>query len=175
MDDYIAKPIKAEELHNVLTRRLPPEEKREASMENQMADLQQEDLDDPETESHSAGASPIDPAVLAEWQTMLGEGYSEFLSRMVSQFVEDASHCIEEIQRAVESQDMKQLAEAAHGLKGISGNMGVVHLAELSLELEQRGKNEQCEQNEELCSRLQRTLQEAQEEFSKEIAKQGVK
>ncbi len=175
MDDYIAKPIKAEELRNVLTRWLPSKEKGEASMENQMADLQQEDLDDPETESHSAGASPIDPAVLAEWQRMLGKGYPEFLSRMVSRFVEEASHCIEEIQRAVESQDMKQLAEAAHGLKGISGNMGLRHLAKLSLELAQRGKKEQCEQNEELCSRLQRVFQQAQEEFSKEIAKQKSK
>ncbi|MCZ6801879.1 MAG: PAS domain S-box protein [Nitrospirae bacterium] len=177
MDDYIAKPIKAEELRNVLTRWLPPKEKREASMENQMADLQQGGLDDlePEPESHSAGVSSIDPAVLAEWQRMLGKGYPEFLSRMVSRFVEEASHCIEEIQRAVESQDMKQLAEAAHGLKGISGNMGLRHLAKLSLELVQRGKKEQCEQNEELCSRLQRVFQQAQEEFSKEIAKQKSK
>ncbi len=145
-------------------------------MDNQMADSQQGNLDDPESEpeSHSAGSAPIDPAVLAEWQSMVGEGYPEFLSRMVSRFVEEASQCIEDVQRAVESHDMKQLVEAAHGLKGISGNMGVTHLAELSFELEQRGKNEQCELNDELCRQLQYAFQQAQEEFTSEIVKQNI-
>jgi len=52
---------------------------------------------------------------------------------MVQQFVQDAGHGIQEIQQAVERQDIVTLTKAAHGLKGVSGNMRVKHMAELSL------------------------------------------
>ena len=128
-------------------------------------------IPEPANEIQAAKDSQIDHAVLAEWQAMLGEGYPEFLSRMVSRFVEDASRCVEDLQRAVENGDMAQLAEVAHGLKGISSNMGVMHLAELAFELEQRGRNQVKDQNEGLCQQLQQVFQQVHEEFNKEIEK----
>ena len=54
---------------------------------------------------------------------MMGSAtYQEFLARIVEQFVGDAETCIENVKKAAASGDVESLREAAHGLKGVSGN-----------------------------------------------------
>lgn len=117
----------------------------------------------------------LDLAVLKEWESMTGAGYPAFLSRMVQQFVQDAGQCLEQIQQGIEQDDFVTLTRVAHGLKGISGNMGVKHMAELSFELEQRGRNQSREHFEEISCQLEKLFQQAQEEFSREMAKHDTK
>ena len=174
MDDYLSKPIKKEELERIVAQWLSLSRKSPEKGTRLSEEIPHFEPDSPIPASQNSGpvTSYIDPAVLAEWEAMTGPGYSKFLSRMVRQFVDDAGQCIQEIQRAIEHQDLANLAQVAHGLKGISGNMGVRHLAELSFELEQRGRNQVTEQNEELCQQLRQVFQQAQDEFTKELEKQ---
>jgi len=179
MDDYVVKPIKTEELQMVLTRWLAQQKPREEIQDNPEAALEPGApmSQEAEPESHAPGPACIDSAVLEEWKSLTGAGYSEFLARMVSRFVEDVSQCLQEVQRAVDNQDMGRLVEAAHGLKGIGGNMGVPHMAELSLELENRGRNniDDKEPNELLCRQLHQAFQQAEEALNKELTNQGSK
>jgi PAS domain S-box-containing protein len=175
MDDYVSKPIRTEDLERVLIQWLPRKSEDGEPGAMPLVAASSTSLRQANSQTHVNEESSIDPNVLAEWQAMTGEGYPAFLARMVQQFIQDAGQCVQEVQRAIANGDMVQLAEAAHGLKGVSGNMGMKRLAELSFELEQNGKNEHGDQNEELCHQLEWTFQQAQREFYKEIEKQALK
>ena len=49
-------------------------------------------------------------------------------ANIVRQFVNDAGKCVEQVKEAVEGRDAQTLQKAAHGLKGISGNVGAMRL-----------------------------------------------
>ena len=80
----------------------------------------------------------MDLAVLEEWRTLSGHGQLDSLSQTLQQLVQDVSAHVEEVQRAVETNDGPALARAAHGLKGICGNMGATAMAERAFSLEQQ-------------------------------------
>ena len=56
---------------------------------------------------------------------------------MVQKFIEEATDCVTAIEQALEVEDLAQLQETAHGLKGIARNMGADALARMVYELEQ--------------------------------------
>ncbi|MCZ6802095.1 MAG: response regulator [Nitrospirae bacterium] len=159
MDDYLTKPLKAGKLADVLARWIPQEpllennqgdglEHEQYSPESQSQILPksengQEKSPQPEREKSSGSyqeVSPIDPEVLEEMQSLAGPDNPDFLSKVLGQFVQEATHCVEAIQHAVEQGDRESLIEAAHGLKGICGNIGAQGLAERALRLEQVAK-----------------------------------
>lgn len=69
-------------------------------------------------------------------------GDTEFLKELVELFNADCPQKLNVISRAIEDKDFKTLDEAAHSLKGASGNLGLPRLHELSLKLEKMGKSE---------------------------------
>jgi len=159
MDDYLTKPLKAGKLADVLARWIPQEpllennqgdglEHEQYSPESQSQILPksengQEKSPQPEREKSSGSyqeVSPIDPEVLEGMQSLVGPDNPDFLSKVLGQFVQEATHCVEAIQHAVEQGDRESLIEAAHGLKGICGNIGAQGLAERALRLEQVAK-----------------------------------
>ena len=76
---------------------------------------------------------------------MTGSNDPELLSRLVGQFIQDAGACVEAIQRAVDADQADGMAKEAHGLKGISRNIGAMRLAELCSQIEQLGKSRNLE------------------------------
>ena len=101
----------------------------------------------------------VDMAAMAELRSLCGP---EMFAKMVAQFVQDATKCVDEVIQAVESQDSHKLAEAAHGLKGICGNMGVIHLKEIAAQVEQLGR-----QNAPFLEALTSMTEQIQPEFSR--------
>ena len=69
----------------------------------------------------------------------------ELLSRRVGQFIQDAGSCVEAIQRAVDADQADGMVQEAHGLNGISRNIGAVRLSELCSQIEQVGKSKNLE------------------------------
>ncbi len=141
MDDYLTKPIRPEELALVLERWLPeyPATTHQDSLleKDHPIDRAEEqnttsanDLGDQEIET----PSPIDSSRLQEWQEL---GGTEFVSRMAEQFVTDATNCTQAITQALDQQDVNELAEAAHGLKGICANIGATQLHQIAINIEQ--------------------------------------
>jgi PAS domain S-box-containing protein len=159
MNDYLAKPLKAGKLVEILARWMPKEEAGEENQDEFRSqdsgkdeapimmiaprDASIESARELSCDTLSIGTqkvSPLDREVLEEIQSLVGPDNPDFLSKVLGQFIQEATHCVEAIQRAVEKGDREALAEAAHGLKGISGNIGAYGLAERALRLEQLAK-----------------------------------
>ena len=91
------------------------------------------------------GQTTAHPGILRNVIEMMESHDPELLSRLVGQFIQDAGACVEAIQRAVDADQADGMAKEAHGLKGISRNIGAVRLAELCSQIEQLGKSRNFE------------------------------
>lgn len=127
MDDYLSKPIRPEELSNVLAKWLP-----KAGALSPPVPIISEPSTRP-SRHDSSHSNFIDQNTLFELEIMGGH---EFLQSMIQRFVEDALQCVTLIEQALDSQDLPKANEAAHGLKGISRNMGANVLAQAAMDLE---------------------------------------
>jgi PAS domain S-box-containing protein len=117
MDDYIAKPVRADELSAVLRRWNPsatPTD--EATLDGDKLKMLRE-----------VGAASGD------------EG---FLDEILQLFFSDATERIERLQEAVREQDATLLWKEAHALRSGSGNVGAVTLVSLTGEIERLGRTE---------------------------------
>jgi two-component system sensor histidine kinase/response regulator len=148
MDDYISKPIKHEELAIIVAKWLPVQDNVDV-LSGDGADVSSLPGDD----SLSGGSEIEDPPpsmsqenrpepilsshLIADWRAA---GGNEFVVKIVTQFVHDAMVCVENIQVAVESQHASDMREAAHGLKGMAGNMGLTQLVGLAHQMEAFGQ-----------------------------------
>ncbi|MCA9470688.1 MAG: response regulator [Nitrospira sp.] len=137
MDDYLAKPIHSAQLSELLNkwlRKMAIDEinKKEPVMNNT----------DQNARTQNATACPadspvIDPAVMDE---LIELGGRELVGKMVAQFIEDATCCVDEVIQAVDERDTRALIEAAHGLKGICANLGVQRIQAIAAEAERLAK-----------------------------------
>lgn len=117
MDDYLAKPITAEKLEEVLLRWIP----RAA----------------PGAEALPA---PVDHAVLEELREMkLDGGGAGFLASLVDTFLTSTPERLAAMREAAASGDGVALARAAHALRGSALQLGATHLGELCAALEAPG------------------------------------
>ncbi|WP_447969391.1 response regulator [Nitrospira sp. M1] len=113
---------------------LPAEACEESTMKSAEGELAACDQTDSEAH-HTSYMASLDLSVLDEYRSMGGDA---FVAQMVQQFAEDAMACVMQVEQAVEQGNASALAEAAHGLKGISRNMGAHRLAEIAVGLERR-------------------------------------
>jgi CheY-like chemotaxis protein len=133
MDDYVSKPIRLEELVRALSACQPL-----SCGSNPTPAAPQ--LESGATEEPVAGTTCIDPAVLASFVEMIGEGGEELAREITSMYIRDVPRLIQEMEQAVAEKDAELLRRAAHTLKGNSNQVGAVQLAALSLDLEQVAK-----------------------------------
>lgn len=91
----------------------------------------------PATNHQDASASiregVFDPAVLEELGA-LGMG-QDFVTKFISQCLDDAAGCLEHIGSAGNAGDWDALRDHAHALKGVASNVGLVRLCDCSGEL----------------------------------------
>jgi len=151
MDDYLAKPMKPDQLAEVLGKWLP-------NCEDEV--LTANDLTESQPTSHSTKTdSHIDLSALNDLREM---GGSALVSKMVAQFIKDSLGWVQQVEKAVETTDQALLAESAYGLKGICGNMGITAMKHLVCQLEDHGKARSWEQ-------AQRHLQSVKTELDQMI------
>ena len=120
MDDYVPKPVKAEELGAVLERWVgedPPE-------------------DPPAGNGATGNGGPLDPEVL---QGLRELGDPGLFSELAEMFVRDAAERLAVLERALESGDAETVGRAAHTLKGSAGNMGASGMARICDDLQNVG------------------------------------
>ena len=166
MDDYLPKPITPEGLNTALAQWLPAstETEERLTLHNKTAtSATTEPFCAPPLEPDSDSDSPS-PVMDQNVYTQLKElGGQDFLNRMAETFIRDASACVEAIEQALDAEDAEALASAAHGLKGISGNMGMVRIQTLAATLEQEARRGLLPQQEDTMSSMRHELTQAQE------------
>ncbi|PKP57109.1 hypothetical protein CVT91_11420 [Candidatus Atribacteria bacterium HGW-Atribacteria-1] len=78
-----------------------------------------------------------------EWDKALEmvDGDKEFLKELVEIFISDYPQKLTKIYQAIKEKDFKAISEAAHSLKGASGNLSLARVYKLSFELEKMAKD----------------------------------
>jgi CheY-like chemotaxis protein/HPt (histidine-containing phosphotransfer) domain-containing protein len=141
MDDYLAKPIRADELAEALRRVKPLPRDREVSFEN--------------------GGVTVDAAALENLRELGGD---DFLDEVIDTFLADAPTLIATLGASLAAQDADELRRAAHTLKSNGATLGAAGFSELCRALEQRAKSGRLEDASELVGRIEqeyRALEEA--------------
>jgi PAS domain S-box-containing protein len=133
MDDYVAKPIRADELAAALKRAKP---------------LQKD------------GDVSFDATALENLRELGGD---DFLTEVIDAFRADAPMLLATLRRSVDEKDVDDLRRAAHTLKSNGSTFGAASFSELCRDLEQRAKSSQFEGASELVGRIEQAYEPLQE------------
>jgi len=130
MDDYVAKPIRAEELAAALKRAKP---------------LSTDD-------GRENGDVKLDDSALRNLRDLGGD---DFLGEVIDAFLADAPGLLVTLRGSLDGRSNEELRRAAHTLKSNGATLGAEQFAELCRTLEQRAKAGELEGAEELVERIE--------------------
>jgi PAS domain S-box-containing protein len=131
MDDYVAKPIRPNELVEALSRARP--------LDGTGA---------PRPEGATLDASAVD--------SLRELGGEEFLAEVIDTFLSDAPALVSALRTTYEQRDTEGLRRAAHTLKSNGQTFGAGRFSELCQELEVRAKSDELDGTVELVDRIER-------------------
>jgi CheY-like chemotaxis protein len=140
MDDYVSKPMKADELYDVIERSV-------------------------KSVSESADASVGAVDLTKAMDTV--DGDKELLKELVGDFLKEMPQHLEELQGVIDRGDAGQVERKAHSLKGNVGIFGAKVAYDLAYDLENRGKESRLEGAEDVFSRLEEEMMKLKVFFSK--------
>jgi HPt (histidine-containing phosphotransfer) domain-containing protein len=139
MDDFLAKPIRVNELVAALSRSLP------ASLNAASNTKTVPSHTDSPSESASGrvpspGAS-FEPAVIDQLLSLVS-GNRMALSELITSYLNDTVALLQDLRKAVETDNPGLLHRAGHSLKSSSRDFGALRLSALGQQLEQIGKGQ---------------------------------
>jgi CheY-like chemotaxis protein/HPt (histidine-containing phosphotransfer) domain-containing protein len=146
MDDYLAKPIRAEGLFAAIESAVGS---RDGAVRGSAA---KDDAAAKQAVANETGAA----ATVVDWAEALdrvGED-EELLRDVVDAFLQESPTLLAELRRAVDSGDTKLMRRAAHTLKTSFGHFGATEAAELSEEIETLATDGRTDGVRALCDRL---------------------
>jgi len=141
MNDYVAKPIRTEELVAALRRAKP------------LAN----------GDGASAGFVSLDDGALANLRDLGGD---EFLGEVIDAFRADAPALLETLRHSLESGNAEEVRRAAHTLKSNGATLGAKDFAELCRSLERRAKDGELGDASELVDRIEQEYSLLEEALS---------
>ena len=146
MDDYLAKPVRKDELREVLERwGRPRRTTRRARYLEKDSTMQ------------SGSPPPLDMDVIEGLKDLGGEDDPGLFGELVDLFLQDTPPRLEAIAEAIASRNGKAIEETAHALKSSCGNLGAMELADLCRKIETGGREESLDAVEQLidCARCE--------------------
>ncbi|HID64148.1 MAG TPA: response regulator, partial [Anaerolineae bacterium] len=129
MDDYISKPVQVEELVEALRKCQPLAPHSDGTPSAPEVAPQA-------AAAGSSAATAIDPTVLEEFRSMMGEAAPE----LIALFLDDALKLLVDLRETVAQGDAEGLQRAAHTLKSSGATLGAMTLSALCRELETMGR-----------------------------------
>jgi CheY-like chemotaxis protein len=160
MDDYVPKPVKAEELEAVLERWVS--KPHEATG--------QEPGKGPDASENPAEGS-LDRNVFAALRELQAEGVGDILGELVELFFADVPPRLAALREAAEAGDARSIEGIAHTLKGSCANMGAVRMGAISAELEGMGRSEDLAGAPAKISLLEEEFGRVRVAFEREVSK----
>jgi CheY-like chemotaxis protein len=124
MDDYLSKPVKAQDLARILQLWGAP------------SGL--EPIESAQVPLLGARADVLDSAVLESFRELQQEGSPDLIRELTDLYLKGARSLLTELARALDAQDMQALLRALHSLKGSSSSLGVRTMATLCSQFEKR-------------------------------------
>ncbi|MFC7516261.1 EAL domain-containing protein [Herbaspirillum sp. GCM10030257] len=152
MDDYLAKPITLVELRQKLERWL-------ARLEPSGRAIL------PEVETHEADGSPLDHETFDKLREILGPA----LEQTVTPFLEDTPDYLDGLEQAVQELNADAARAMAHSIKGSSGNLGALNLAQIAKEAEELAIDHRVGEIRPLLGRLRQAFDEVSAVLGAEV------
>jgi PAS domain S-box-containing protein len=143
MNDYVAKPIRAEELVAALKRAKP--------------------LANGDGGSAAVGYVSLDDAALRNLRDLGGD---EFLGEVIDAFLADAPTLIATLRSSLDEPNTEELRRAAHTLKSNGATLGAEDFAELCRTLEYKAKDGELDGASELVDRIEHEYKPLEEALS---------
>ena len=153
MDDFLTKPVDRVRLSSVLRAHAAPGGA-------QPLPEAPEPVPEPVSESAAGGTPLLDPSRIEELLEM-GEGAAVLVKRAVDNFVSRTPETLAELHAAVVACDAEALRAGAHKLKGSALNLGALRVAEVSLALEELGREGSPAEGSPLLDDLEESLHDA--------------
>ena len=147
MDDYVAKPVRAGELEEVLQRWVSVEE------------------DGVGASGENGNENALDPAVLESLGDLAEAGEDSLVAELAGMFLEGADFYVDTLRKAVEEDDANSVREAAHALKSSSGSIGAYRVRETCTRLQEVAESRELNRAPELLERLEKELERARPEL----------
>ena len=123
MDDYLAKPVRMDELESMLSFWLKGEL---AAVPKGPAVQEEAELT----------VQPVNLSIIDGIRNMPGGGGEDLLCEIVSLYLEESLQLLDRMRQSMGEQDLVRLKRTAHNLKGSSANLGAEKLANLCIEME---------------------------------------
>ena len=188
MNDFIAKPIRLEELKAAIMRAsktifvdkvdgegLSTQIKK--SVDNKATANKQnstEFLSERSNSNHKAPSVPVlDTSILEELSSHIRnkDDSNKMIINLLELFLEEAPQQFAEIKQAVASSDSKKLYENAHALKGNSATLGAKEFSEACRKLEQIGKQQSLAEAPEVLITAQKAFERMVPAFKEVLQK----
>ena len=162
MDDYIAKPVKAGEIGEILQRWVSVEE-------DSGNDAEVEGPDGAKDVSVNGGGAAVpnalDPTTLENLADLEEDGEQSLMAELAGMFLEGTQSCLVTLREAVDGNDAKSVREAAHTLKGSSGSIGATRMQEVCERLQESAEAGDLREAPRLLGRLEEELERARPEL----------
>jgi signal transduction histidine kinase/CheY-like chemotaxis protein/HPt (histidine-containing phosphotransfer) domain-containing protein len=158
MDDYISKPIKIDELLDVLAR---------------WGGARRGDPIGSDTPGPVRGV--LNKERVSEIVKVGGDKGTVILARLIATYLEGLPQALRDLDEGHRAQDAEQLVRASHRLKGASLNLGVDEVADLCRQMEAKGRQKKLagadailDELKEKCGRVQKELESLSRELRNE-------
>ena len=142
MDDYLAKPVRPDQLYVALEHWIPstvptPESRPSVGI------------------APAASDDALDPTALDNLRKLQRPGAPDFVSKVIESFLQDTPPRLAAVRDVVTRGAGEDLARMAHTLKGSSANLGARPMVQLCMELEALGHSEDLEDAVALVGKLE--------------------
>ncbi|MBK8817395.1 MAG: response regulator [Methylococcaceae bacterium] len=137
MDDYLAKPFKANALFRVVKSWLKPI--RDFDIEH---DIEKETVCTPK-EPDSTPESPISASALESIRSLSADNGDDFLKSIIEMYLSNTDSSIKSLEKAWLTGDIDLIRSISHMMKSSSSQIGAHGLAELCLAIETPARNHQ--------------------------------
>ncbi|MDP9474716.1 MAG: response regulator [Actinomycetota bacterium] len=156
MDDYLSKPVKANDLDAILERWAPA-----PGEANVSGDVRNDAPPD---------TPLLDRSALDGLRELSGPGEPDILAELVGLFLEDAPPRLQTLREALAEGDARRVKEISHALKGSSSNMGAARMAEICAQLEDVGATGDLNKTSDLLDRLEKEFAKARSALEGEVS-----
>ena len=146
MDDYIAKPIRQDELTGAIDRCLS---RTKVAQQN--------------SAKATTNVQLVDDSALQELHALVSEDEPDFVEQLLRIFMIETPGRIETIRRAAGMSDSRGVRETAHLLKGTCKQLGLIAMSEICQKLEDQGRSDGMQGCVEWMSNLEHIFSETKE------------